>query len=66
MIDGVSGFAAPVAELVRAARWLAQADIAFALEKRNVDAEHALAYVEGHVKTELIDALRNLGQQLRP
>ncbi len=66
MIEGVKGFAAPAVEQARAARWTAQAGIAFALEKRNVDGQQALAYIQGHAKTELINALRNLGQQLRP
>jgi len=66
MIEDVKGLAAPGAEQAHAARSTAQAGIAFALEKRNVDALSALAYIRGHAKTELINALRNLGQQLRP
>jgi hypothetical protein len=31
-----------------------------------VDAEYASAALQGHIKTELINALRQLGQQLRP
>ncbi|RDU96943.1 hypothetical protein [Trinickia dinghuensis] len=59
-------YAAYTAAQGRAAQWAAQAGVAFAFEKRKIDAEHALSHVEGHVRTELINALRNLGQQLRP
>jgi hypothetical protein len=66
MIEAVESFAASAADQRHAARWAAQAGIAFAHEKRRVDAECALASVQGHAKTELINALRNLAQQLRP
>jgi|GEM_PF-3856595 len=66
MIEAVESFAAHAADQRHAARWAAQAGIAFAHEKRHVDAEYALASVQGHAKTELINALRNLAQQLRP
>ena len=66
MIDVLEGFAARAADQGRAAEWSAHAGIAFAQEKRRVDGEQALAYVQGHIKTELINALRSVGQQLRP
>lgn len=66
MIDVLEGFAARAADQGRAAQWAAQSGIAFAIEKRKVDGQHALAYVQGHVKTELINALRSVGQHLRP
>ena len=66
MIEAVESFAARAADQRHAARWAAQAGIVFAHEKRRVDAEYALASVQGHAKTELINALRNLVQQLRP
>lgn len=66
MIDAVESFAARAADQRYAARWAAQAGIAFAREKRRIDAEHALAFVHGHAKTELVNAWRNLAQQLRP
>lgn len=66
-VDEVSGsFAARAASQEKRGEWAARTGIAFAHEKRKVDAEHALSYVEGHTKTELINALRTLGQQLRP
>ncbi|MGN6315219.1 hypothetical protein [Trinickia sp.] len=66
MIDVLEGFAARAADQGRAAQWAAQSGIAFALEKRKVDGRYALTYVEGHVKTELINALRGVAQHLRP
>lgn len=66
MVEAMEGFAERVAEQRRAAQWAAHAGIAFAHEKRSVDAQYAFASVQGHMKTELINALRNLGQQLRP
>lgn len=59
-------FAARAAGQRRAGEWAAYTGVAFALEKRKVDAEQALSYMEGHAKTELINALRTIGQQLRP
>jgi hypothetical protein len=66
MVEAMEGFAARVAEQQRAAQWAAHAGIAFAHEKRSLDAQYAFSAVQGHVKTELINALRHLGQQLRP
>ena len=50
----------------RAAQWATRTGITFAFEKRRVDGEHALSFMEGHAKTELINALRTIGQQLHP
>lgn len=66
MIDVLEGFAARAADQGRAVQGMAQAGIAFALEKRAVDAEHALSYVHGRAKTELVNALRHNDGQLRP
>ncbi|HEX7682916.1 MAG TPA: hypothetical protein VF446_05165 [Trinickia sp.] len=66
MIEVLEGFAARAADQSRVAQWAARSGIEFALAKRQVDAQHALAYVQGHVKTELVNALRGVGQQLRP
>lgn len=66
MNEVLGGFAAYAASQGHAARWAVQAGTAFALEKRKVDAQHALIHMQGHAKTELINALRSLGQQLRP
>lgn len=66
MNEVLGGFAAHAANQGRAAQWAVQAGTAFALEKREVDAQYALIHMESHAKTELINALRNLGQQLRP
>jgi hypothetical protein len=66
MNEVLGSVAARAASQGQMGEWAARTGIAFALEKRNVDAEHALNYVEGHTKTELVNALRTLGQQLRP
>ncbi len=66
MNEGLGGVAARAASQGQMGEWAARAGIAFALEKRQLDAEQALNYIEGHAKTELINALRTLGQQLRP
>ncbi|WP_206952680.1 hypothetical protein [Trinickia acidisoli] len=66
MNEVLERFAARAADHARMAQSAAHAGTAFAIEKRNVDAEHALTYVQGHAKTELINALRSIGQQLRP
>jgi hypothetical protein len=66
MVEAMESFAARMADQRRVAQWTAHAGLAFAHEKRSIDAEHALAAVQGNVKTELINALRHLGQQLRP
>ncbi|PMS20415.1 hypothetical protein C0Z18_10780 [Trinickia dabaoshanensis] len=63
----VSGdFVARAASQQRAAQWAAHTGVSFALEKRRVDAQSALAHIEGRAKTELINALRGIGQHLRP
>jgi hypothetical protein len=66
MVEAMEVFAARAADQRRAAQWTAHAGIAFAHAKRSVDAEYASAALQGHIKTELINALRQLGQQLRP
>lgn len=66
MNEVLGGFAAHAAHQSRAAQWAAQVGTAFALEKRKVDAQYALIHMENHAKTGLINALRTLGQQLRP
>ena len=66
MVEAMESFTARMADQQRAAQWAAHAGVAFAHEKRSVDAQFALSAVQGHVKTELINALRHLGQQLRP
>lgn len=66
MIEGLEGYAVRVADQRHVAQWAAHASIAYAQEKRQVDAAYALASVEGHTKTELVNALRNIAQQLRP
>jgi hypothetical protein len=66
MNEVLGRFAARAASQQRTAQWTAQTGIAFALEKRRVDAESALAHIDGRAKTELINALRGIAQQLRP
>lgn len=66
MNEVLGSFAARAASQGQMGEWAARTSIAFALEKRKVDAEHALNDIEGHTRTELINALRTLGQQLRP
>ena len=66
MNEILGSYAMLAASQSRAAQWAVRAGTAFALEKRSVDAEHALIQMEGHAKTQLINALRSIGQQLRP
>ncbi|CAB3649762.1 hypothetical protein [Trinickia soli] len=66
MIERPDGFATRVAQQGVAAQWAAHAGMTFAQEKRHVDAAYALAFIQGHAKNELVNALRNIGQQLRP
>jgi hypothetical protein len=66
MNEVLGGYAAHAASQQRAAHWAAQTGISFALEKRRVDAESAMAHIEERAKTELINALRGIVQQLRP
>jgi hypothetical protein len=66
MNEVLGGYVAHAATQRRAAHWVAQTGISFALEKRRVDGESALAHIDGRAKTELINALRSIGQQLRP
>lgn len=66
MNEVLGGYVAHAASQQRAANWAAQTGISFALEKRRVDAESALAHIDERAKTELINALRSIGQQLRP
>lgn len=66
MNEVLGGVAARAAGQASIGEWAGRAGVAFAHEKRKVDAEQALSHIEGHTKTELINALRTLGQQLRP
>jgi hypothetical protein len=66
MNEILEGHAVQAASQSHAAQWAARAGTAFALEKRKIDAEYALIQLEGQAKTELVNALRSLGQQLRP
>lgn len=66
MIDMPDSIAARVAQQGFVAHWAAHAGITYAQEKRHVDAAYALVSIHGHAKTELVNALRNIGQQLRP
>ena len=66
MNDILGSYAILAASQSRAAQWTVRAGTAFALEKRSVDAEHALIEMEGHTRTQLINALRSSGQHLRP
>ena len=66
MNDMLGSIAVHAASQGHAAQWTVRAGTAFALEKRKIDAEHALKHIEGHARTELINALRSIGQQLRP
>lgn len=66
MIDSLNGVSARIADQRHTAQWAAQAGIAFALEKRDVDGAHALIDVQGRATTELVNALRHISQQLRP
>jgi hypothetical protein len=66
MIHFWQSMAAHAADQLRTTDWAAHAGMAFAMEKRRVDAENALESAHGRMKTELINSLRQLTAQIKP
>ncbi|HTI19184.1 MAG TPA: hypothetical protein VL598_16155 [Trinickia sp.] len=66
MIHFWQSMAADMRDRLRTAEWAADAGVAFALEKRRVDAQNALESAHGRMKTELINSLRQLTAQIKP
>jgi hypothetical protein len=66
MIQFLQSMAEHVGDRLRTTEWTAHAGMAFAVEKRRVDAENALESAHGRMKTELINSLRQLTAQIKP
>ena len=66
MIQFLQSMAEDVGDRLRAAEWTAHAGMAFAVEKRRVDAGNALESAHARMETELINSLRQLTAQIKP
>ena len=66
MIQFWQSMAEHVGDRLRTTELTAHAGMAFAAEKRRVDAENALESAHGRMKTELITSLRKLTAQIKP
>ncbi|MEA3119706.1 MAG: hypothetical protein QOI13_2976 [Paraburkholderia sp.] len=66
MIQFWQSMAEHMGDRLRATESTAHAGVAFAMEKRRVDAQNALELAHGRMKTELINSLRQLTAQIKP
>jgi hypothetical protein len=66
MIHFWQSMAGHAADQRRTTEWVTHAGMAFAIEKRRVDAENALESAHGRMKTELVNSLRQLTAQIKP